>query len=399
MIIILKVLTIVILLPVTLAVLYYFFLALVSLKKKDRAVNNGDSLKTRFAVVIPAHNEEESIEHTIRSCQALDYPKNLYDIYVIADNCTDRTAKIAWGIDVKVLERFDQDHLGKGFALEWAFSQLLLQNYASILVIDADCTIDSHALKIFDRYFAEGAHVLQANYVTSNPDDSPMSYALAVGNLTENDLFYAPKSRLGLSVFLRGTGMVFKAEILQKFPWKAHSIVEDVDYSLNLLEQGIRIYFVSEVKVVSEFPVNQKQLQVQRNRWAQGNLKFGKTHALRMLLKGLLKGNLKLADAGWTLLVISRPLVLFGTFVGLVLALFSYWLDPGVFPKNLVIWDFILLFSLIIYFGGGVILLGINIKRLIFLLQSPLWVVKLIVISLKGIFEHNKIGWIKTPRD
>ncbi|MHA1279573.1 MAG: glycosyltransferase family 2 protein [Candidatus Helarchaeota archaeon] len=390
--------TIVVLLPVTLAVVYYIFLALVSLKKKDRAVNNGDSLKTRFAVVIPAHNEEESIERTIRSCQALDYPKDLYDIYVIADNCTDQTAEIAREIGAKVLERFDQDRRGKGFALEWAFSQLLTQNYDAMLVIDADCSIDSHALKVFDLYFANGAQVLQANDVTSNPDDSPMNYALAVGNLTENDLFYAPKSRLGLSVFLRGTGMVFKAEILQKFPWKAYSIVEDVDYSLNLLEQGIRIYFVPEVKVASEFPVNQKQLQVQRNRWAQGNLKFGKTHALRMLIKGLLKGNLRLADGGWTLLVLSRPLVLLGALAGLLLALFNYWLNPVVASRSLIVWSLVLLLFLGVYFFSGIALLGINSRRLKFLMQAPLLVIHLVRIAVGGLMGNLQNRWARTPR-
>ena len=113
-----------------------------------------------------------------------------------------------------------------------------------------------------------GDRLLQANDAASNPDVNSMSYAVAVGNLIENELFYAPKSDLGMAVFLRGTGFVLHRDILEDFPWQAHSIAEDMEYGINLIKSKIRIRFVPEVKVSSNFPVQQDQLSIQRIRWA-----------------------------------------------------------------------------------------------------------------------------------
>ena len=90
-----------------------------------------------------------------------------------------------------------------------------------------------------------------------------MSYASAVGNALENDLFYEPKSKLGLAVLLRGTGMVFHREILERFPWKAYSVAEDVQYALQLIRNGVRITFLPDVRVFSPFPVTREQLTIQ----------------------------------------------------------------------------------------------------------------------------------------
>src|SRR5262249_55593142 len=146
--------------------------------------------------------------------------------------------------------------------------------------------------------------VLQASSVAANPEDSAVSYAVAVGNVLENDLFYAPKSRLGLSVLLRGTGMVFRRDVLERHPWQAHSITEDMEYTLELLRAGVGVRFLSDVRVVSDFPAHAEQLRVQRLRYAAGNLRFGKGKALRLMAEGILARRATLFDLGWTLLVL-----------------------------------------------------------------------------------------------
>lgn len=224
--------------------------------------------KHTFAILIPAHNEENSISATLQSCGELNYPKEKYKVFVIADNCTDRTADIVRQNGATCFERFDEEKKGKGFALEWGFKQILPEGYDALVVLDADCQLANHALRIFDNYLKKGEKVLQANDAASNPDSNAMSYAVAIGNLIENRLFYAPKSKLGLAVFLRGTGMVFRREILEKHPWNTHSVVEDVEYTLRLIKNGIKVNFVNEVKVSSEFPATKDQLRVQRERWA-----------------------------------------------------------------------------------------------------------------------------------
>lgn len=388
------------LLVATLVCLYYFILTIVALIPRKRSkYPYWENATLTFAVVIPAHNEEKMILRALRSCEEQNYPKEKYKVYVVADNCTDRTAIIATEQGAICLERYDENYKGKGFALEWGFERILPEGQDAVVVLDADCTLDPHALRVFDYYLQKGEKVLQANYVVLNPDESPISYAVAVGNVIENDLFYAPKSELGLAVFLRGTGMVFRQDILARHPWQSRSIVEDSEYSLVLLRDRITVKFVKEVSVSSEFPSSWKQLKVQRTRWAGGNLGFAKTDALKLMLEGFAKGRFVLVDAGWTLLALSRPLVLLGLAIGLGLGTISAWNSPGPISDALLFTGLILLSAYGVYFGLGVLLLGVNLKRILLLLGTPAVVVKLIAISLFGLIGIDRTVWAQTPRN
>jgi 1,2-diacylglycerol 3-beta-glucosyltransferase len=393
----LQILCILFLIPAALVCLYYLFLALFGLLSRKENVSIGATPAHTFAIVIPAHNEERTLSTALHSCAGLDYPKDKYKIFVIADNCSDRTAEIAENNGAACLKRYDQDKKGKGFALEWGFKQILAEGHDALVVLDADCQLDGDALRIFDYYLKEGEKVLQANDAASNPDTNAMSYAVAVGNLIENRLFYASKSRLGLSVFLRGTGMVFRHEILEQHPWQAHSIVEDAEYSLRLLKNGIKVRFIDEVNVFSEFPDQKDQLHVQRIRWAK-NLGFSKMQALSLIWEGVSQGRGLLADAGWTLLVLSRPLVLLELFIAIVLGLFCVWLLPGPLSNGLFAAGLILLLIQFCYFGLGVILLGVTSRRIVLLLSSPATIGRLILISLLGVFGAKGNIWARTPR-
>jgi 1,2-diacylglycerol 3-beta-glucosyltransferase len=396
--VLIQILCIIFLLPAFLVCAYYEFLALYALlAKKKREVIERNSAST-FAIIIPAHNEEDVISRVLESSAELDYPKDSYKVFIIADNCSDRTAEVAVKNGAACLERYDKKHKGKGFALAWAFDRILPEGYDAVIVVDADCQLDTHALRVFDQHLAGGDKVLQANDVSLNPDETTMSYAVAVGNLIENELFYVPKSQLGLAVFLRGTGMVFHREVLLSYPWKAHSIVEDVEYSLNLLRDGIRITFVGDVKVKSKYPVYKDQLNTQRMRWASGTFGFGKTHALKLIWEGLVKRNWLLADAGWTFLVLSRPLVLLELLIAMILAILCIRLWPGLFSNWLLGIGVGLILVQGLYWGMGIVLLGINARRIKLLLGAPILVLRLMAISLLGLIGVNKDIWSRTPR-
>lgn len=385
------------LLPAILVCLYYAVLALYALFVRKERILLDTEVKNTFAIVIPAHNEEENIATTLGSCAGLDYPKGKYKVFVVADNCSDRTAEIAKNNGATCLERYDEEKKGKGFALEWGFKQILAEGHDALVVLDADCQLDNHALRIFDHYLMKGEKVLQANDAASNPDSNAMSYAVAVGNVIENRLFYSPKSRLGLAVLLRGTGMVFRRDVLEQHRWQAHSIVEDVEYTLRLIRSGIIVSFINEVKVVSEFPGKKDQLQAQRMRWAR-NLGFSRTQALKLIWEGIVRGRGLLIDAGWTLLVLSRPLVLLELFIAVILGLFSVLFLRGPLSRGLFAAGLVLVLIQLFYFGMGVVLLGVNGRRIVLLLSSPATIGRLIVISLLGVFGVRGNIWARTPR-
>ena len=396
---ILNVLVLLLVIFAALVAFYYVFLAIVAYWNRKLPAEKVDrNPPVRFAVLIPAHNEEKSISTTVQSCLNLNYPREKFQVWVIADNCTDKTAEIARNVGATVLERHNPGQRGKGFALQWAFNQLMKQDFDAFLIIDADCVIDDSALTRFNFYLQRGFEVLQANDVTSNPDESVMSYALAVGNVIENDLFYAPKSKLNLAVFLRGTGMVFHRRVFEKFPWNAYSIVEDADYTLTLLKNGVVIKFVPEVKVASPFPTSRNQLVVQRERWAQGTIKFSKLYGLKIIWQGIKQSNLLLVDAGWTLLVLSKPLVLFELGISLLLAIVNVKMNPGnlsLFSLNLAVFT---LWLQIAYLITGILRLGLSSHRVQLLLKSPAIIVRLILIAVTALFKNVQTRWARTPR-
>ena len=381
---------------------YYLFLAAVAILRRPTPWQESDAdaeSQKRFAIVVPAHNEEGVILNTLNSCREIDYPKSRFDVFVIADNCSDGTARVVQEAGTQCLVRTHDELIGKGHALAWAFDRVMPQGFDAVIVLDADCRIDPHALKAFNRHLNQGKLVLQANDIASNPDDSPMSYVVSVGNLIENELYYYPKSRLGWAVVLRGTGMVLSAELLHRFPWGASSIVEDMEYTMDLLRHGQTVEFVQEACVSSPFPTQQEQLDVQRARWAAGNLGYGKSDALKFIREGLTRGPLVLADFGWNMIVLSRPLVLAMLGTTLFFCGLTWFIQPGLFSAILMIASLTCCALQGLYFLLGIALLGINKKRLLFLLRAPGIVLRLIVISLSSLVMPGKPIWQRTPRE
>jgi cellulose synthase/poly-beta-1,6-N-acetylglucosamine synthase-like glycosyltransferase len=377
---------------------YYWLLAVVGLTGRKQANSSNDPSQHTFIILIPAHNEEQNLGKTIAALKKLDYPRDRYQVVVIADNCTDDTARVARENGSLCFERNDLKNRGKGQALSWAFDRIGTMVFDAVIVLDADCFIDTHALKVFGRYLDQGWMVLQSRNAASNPDDSSISYAVAVGNLLENDFFYAPKSRLGLAVFLRGTGFVLPREVLISFPWRASSITEDIEYSASLIRSHIPIKFIPEVQVESKFPTSAGQLDVQRKRWAEGNIEFGKRNALHLILDGLLAGNWRLVDAGWTYVVLGKPLILFSSLAALVLSILCFWAAPGKISSTLLSAALIIMGSMLAYLGLGIYRLGIDLHRIKLLCRAPFVVLRLLLIALRSLTGQRTEAWVRTPR-
>lgn len=351
-----------------------------------------------FAVIIPAHNEERSLPDTLRSCSQLDYPDEQYEVIVVADNCSDKTAEVAASFGATCWERRNLHQPGKGQALEWAFDRVLKKSHDAVVVLDADCQIDSNALRVFDRCLEDGSRVLQANHVTSNQDAGPLSYVARVGQLLEYDYSYAPKSRLGLAVLLVGTGMVFHRDLLDEHPWKARSVVEDIEYTLMLARHGIRVRFVENVAVRHDSEEHIEQVTVQRRRWAGGAFALVRRSGLKLIWEGLTSRRLLVADAGWTLLTLSRPIVLAHAAAAVALAVAVSLLLPGNVSLGLLAIAGALALAQMAYFATGIVMVGLSFRRISFLLKAPLVIARLAVISLRSLVVPRHIHWERTPR-
>lgn len=364
---------------------------------KPQELADQEGIHHRIAILIPAHNEEAAIGLTIDSCQQSDYPPDRYQLFVIADNCTDGTAQVVRQKGITCLERNDEEKRGKGHALAWAFPRLSEYPWDAVMVVDADCNLHPQALNAVNAELRSGSPVLQINYVASNPDDSSISFALALANTLENDLFYAPKSALELAVFLRGTGFVLHRKILERFPWDAHSIVEDAEYTARLLAHDISVKFLPEVSVRSEFPIDAAQMAVQRSRWVGGGARWAATHGFKCMWQGLRYRSLRLLDAGWTSFVTIRALVLLQLGLSTALTVLCLFQTSEWGAVSLLIILSVVLTMHAMYVGVGFMYLGITARRLALFAGLPFVTARHMVISLGAVICGPKV-WKRTPR-
>ena len=389
--------------PAVFAAGYHLFLGIIGLflsRKPSRSIF--PLPKMRFAILVPAHDEELLIEQTVKRLQhEIDYPAERVHIFVIADNCSDATAEIARRTGVRVLERHNAENRGKGFALSDAFPVVFAEcDCDGVLVVDADCRIDRHALRSLDSRLQKSGNIpLQLNYIVDNPDTSSISYLLGVANNLENDFFYASKDLLQWFVVLRGTGMYLPRPVLERFPWQAFSVVEDTDYTLQLLHENVQVGFIRDACVLSEFPAERKTLAVQRKRWIGGTFAFIFSKSFPLVFRGIVRMRPRTVDAGLTLLLLSRPLLILQLMLTTFLTFLMIWpmksaLGWPFFLASLACWP-----AYLIYFSFGVFRIGLTGKRFMLLIRLPFETLAYLLFALRALFGGSVTAWERTPRE
>lgn len=227
---------------------------------------------SRLLVLVPAHDEAAVIERCIRSLRSQNYPPELYEIVVVADNCSDDTAAIAQtaGADL-VLTRNEPDQRGKGYALRWAMDRLLAADpVAAVVVVDADSIADSNFLRGLAEPFEAGARVVQGEYRLYG-EGSSRGALRAAAVLLVNRVRPAGRAALGLSAIqLTGNGMLLARCVLLAMPWEAYTSTEDIEYSLELRASGVKIVFAGGAVVLSPAAPNRQAAAQQQLRWEGG---------------------------------------------------------------------------------------------------------------------------------
>ncbi|MGE4283756.1 MAG: glycosyltransferase family 2 protein [Clostridia bacterium] len=227
----------------------------------------------RFALLIPAHNEENVIECIIDSLYHSDYPKELYDIFVIADNCTDQTAMLSRNRGVTVYQRNHDTKIGKGYALEWAFNILLQSEtpYDAAAIFDADNVVAPDFLKEMNNKLCEGHQVIQGYVDSKNPFDSWITCAYSICFWAATRLLQIPRHNLGLSCSLWGTGFVVDMNVLKEIGWNATCLTEDLEFSTKLVLNNYKVAWAQHATVYDEKPLSLLHSWHQRKRWMQGH--------------------------------------------------------------------------------------------------------------------------------
>lgn len=275
--------------------LYHFFIFLLGLGfiRNQRTLRNGDHVRC-LAVVIPAHNEENVIRESVLSIMDSNYPAKKFDVYVIADNCTDRTADLAKSAGAFVLKRFNRKLVGKQHALKWAFRQINLDQYDAVVILDADNHVAPDFLRVMDDELSKGNRIIQAYLDAKNPCDSWVSanYAYMAWYLCK---VLMARKFLGLSAWLGGTGMCIRTDVIRQVGWNLHTMTDDVEYTCQLIIAGEKVSFAPDAVVYDQKPTRLMDSMRQRLRWMRGQTQTCIRYIPRLLGamgRFWLKGNL-----------------------------------------------------------------------------------------------------------
>lgn len=384
-----------VLFPLTVLVLYQWFLAVSSFFHHPHTPIAGIR-QARFLVLIPAHNEEVGIASTLESLRDLNYESERYRVLVIADRCTDGTAAVARSLNAQCFERFDGQP-GKGAALAWGIQEAKNAQIAfdAVVIVDADTLADRDLLSAFNVEYWAGRQVQQGYNYISNPWSSPFTRIMAVTGVLRNGRYYAGKMAIGLQGMLTGTGMCLSAEVLERHGWTAFSVGEDWEFSVELLLNGEPIYFNPLAKTFAKESQNFKQASHQRLRWASGRYAVMGSKMWALIRQGIQTGSVSLIDSAVTLVAPN-----YSSQASLALLCFvGSWIHVGdPFWGFSFYWAGALCAAIASYFVLGILSTEAPGKALVGLVLVPVFLPWRLTIELLGMLGYGRRDWGKKSR-
>jgi len=350
----------------------------------------------RIDVVVPAHDEEAGIAETVKSLLAVEYPRSTFRVIVVADNCRDRTAAAAEAAGAEVLVRQDPDRRGKGYALRFAFDHVLARGDAeAVAVVDADTTVSANLLQAFAAHFARGAPALQAHYGVRNARESWRTRLLAIAFGALHGVRSLARERLSLSCGLRGNGMAFTRELLLEVPHEAWSVVEDLEYGIQLAYRGHRVHYAAEAEVLGQMAASEGASRSQRRRWEGGRGAMARAHAGPLLRCALRARSVMLADLAIDLLVPPLGTLVLWSSLGLAACAGASALGA---PLRVAPWLFGASLAVLAAYGlRGWSLSGVGARGLLDLFLAPVYLAW--KVGLRFVPSHHQTGeWVRTRR-
>ncbi len=248
----------------------YFFVGLFFTRKFKPAKK-----QHKYGIVVAARNEEKVIGNLIDSINKQDYPKELLTIFVVADNCTDDTAKIARSKGAICYEREDTEHRTKGYALEFLFKHIDedygIDSFEGFFLFDADNLLKSNYITKMNDAFDSGEKIIISYRNSKNFDENWVASTYALHWIRSARTNHRARSVLHLATNIQGTGFLFANEIVRN-GWHYTSLTEDRALTADAVAQGYEITYQDEAVFYDEQPVSLKVALRQRLRWSKGHL-------------------------------------------------------------------------------------------------------------------------------
>ena len=393
----------------TLYQIVYAIIGFFKVKKYPEAKENHE-----YGVIIAARNEAGVIGQLIESIRACDYDQSKIRIFVIADNCTDNTAEIARNAGATVFERFNQEKIGKGYAIDYLLKELHVAEPDYLpegwFVFDADNLLHKDYIKEMNKAFDAGEEVVTSLRNGKNFNTNWYSAVGCMAFMRECRFSHAPRSVLGVSANVTGTGWLVKNTILNfetGFPW--HLLTEDAEFTHDVILKGHKIGYQDSAIFYDEQPTNLKTIYKQRLRWQSGTYQNMHKFTGKLLGKMFKTGKFVYYDYLITLL----PLAVIGFL--LLIANFCYPIINGIIMicNGAAVWATLwyILKSLLILFATtylGIFIYGVLVtfkdwkrmaastkSKLVATFMYPIFMILIMPIPFIAMFKKAK--WVHIP--
>ncbi len=281
--------------------LYFFITGLFGFKNFSKKIIKKHKPKHKFAILIAARNEELVIGQLVDSLVKQKYPENLYEIYVIPNNCTDNTDKVAKKAGAKII-KCTIPTKSKGEVLNFAFDKLEKENFDAYVIFDADNLVHEDFLARMNDALCEGHKVAQCLRDSKNPSDNWISGSYSIFYWIQNFFFNKSRMQLNGSASINGTGFMIKKEIVSEFGFNTFTLTEDVEFTAQCALNHVKIAFVEEAITYDEQPLKFKDSWKQRKRWSLGNFQCFKGYSKKLFKTYFKTGFLPCFDMLFTFL-------------------------------------------------------------------------------------------------
>ena len=302
----------------------------------------------RIAIVIPAHNEEDVIFDTVKDVKDnQEYPKDMYDIYVIADNCTDNTAKLAEQAGATVIVHNDPDpkHHMVGYALEYGLKELLKydeeKHYDYMIRLDADNHVNKEFLSLMNDAYNAGCKIARPYESATNMTQSAFTKACGLYYIFDSRCSSRVRERLHLDAHVNGPGSLTDMDIIRRIGgYDTVTMCEDTEFNFKRMYEKIHPHFVEDAVVYEDLPSTLKDTLIRNKRLGHGNTVLLAKHTHKLWFYTFKNLNFSFLENWLTYLFIPICPILCLWLPGFYIYAYIYhWLggDAG-FNQTFIVW-------------------------------------------------------------
>lgn len=382
----------------------FVYVGIVLIKKRPERKT---SALHKYAVIIAARNEGHVIGELIESIKSQHYPKELVDIFVVADNCTDNTAEAAGSKGAMVFERHNLVEVGKSYALNYAFGKIQMiygiRHYDGYLVFDADNLLDKNYINEINKVFDEGYRVVTSYRNSKNFGYNWISAGYALWFLRESRYLNGARMLCHSSCAISGTGFLVSSEIIEEDEgWHYNLMTEDIEFTVDKVIHGNTIGYCEKAILFDEQPIDFKTSWNQRMRWTKGFYQIMRKYGTKLFRgcwseKGFQCYDM-LANIAPAMLITLAILLINSlvVFTGLVSGQYHVASEASEY-----IFDAVVNMYLSLFFFGLLTLITewkqiycSALKKILYLFTFPIFMFTYLPIAVVTIFKMKKVTWV-----